>query len=122
MQSQGIGEEKRMPNRITTSQSWRWRPGAVGLALLCLLLSDARAADPSAETHGSSTAVDLDAFQGVHIRSAPSGLAYPEGERSRRREGWVRLNMMIDPKGKPYEITVLDSSGNPVLENAAVRA
>jgi len=30
--------------------------------------------------------------------------------------------MMIDPKGKPYEITVIDSSGNPVLDKAAVRA
>ena len=32
------------------------------------------------------------------------------------------LNMMIDPKGKPYEVSVLDSSGNPVIDRAAVKA
>jgi len=38
------------------------------------------------------------------------------------REGWVVLNMMIDPQGKPYEAMVVDSSGNPAFEKAALRS
>ncbi len=42
--------------------------------------------------------------------------AYPRNEVTDGREGWVVLNMMIDPKGKPYEVMVADSSGNPAFE------
>jgi TonB family protein len=50
---------------------------------------------------------------------APS---YPESERQTGDEGWVIVNLMIDPKGKPYEATVADSTGNPVFEKAALAA
>jgi TonB family protein len=97
---------------------------ATAALLLPLLLANARAADPPAAEPNATAPqpVDLDVFQGVRILRTPSSLAYPEGEREQRREGWVMLNMMIDPNGKPYEVTVLDSSGNSALEKAAVRA
>ncbi len=47
---------------------------------------------------------------------------YPHSESAERREGWVALNMMVDAKGKPYEIHVADSSGNKALEAAAIKA
>jgi TonB family protein len=47
---------------------------------------------------------------------------YPLTEVRDGREGWVQLNMMIDPKGKPYEVMVVDSSGNPAFEKAAMQA
>ena len=37
-------------------------------------------------------------------------------------EGWVILNLMVDPEGKPYEATVVESTGNPALEKAALEA
>jgi TonB family protein len=48
--------------------------------------------------------------------------AYPFSERAMGRDGWVNLNFMIDPRGKPYEIMVTDSTGNKVLEKAAIKA
>jgi TonB family protein len=47
---------------------------------------------------------------------------YPTSERINGRDGWVMLNLMVDPRGKPYEIAVTDSSGNKVLEQAALEA
>lgn len=47
---------------------------------------------------------------------------YPQGERAMGRDGWVNLNFMIDPHGKPYEIMVIDSTGNKGLEKAAIKA
>ncbi|MDR2215449.1 MAG: TonB family protein, partial [Nevskiaceae bacterium] len=65
--------------------------------------------------------VDVEVFQAAHFLSM-SGDFYPRSELAGNREGWVYLNMMIDPQGTPYEITVLESSGNPALERAAVAA
>lgn len=47
---------------------------------------------------------------------------YPVGQRASGAEGWVIVNMMIDPHGRPYEATVVESTGNPVLEKAALEA
>ncbi|MGB6449135.1 MAG: TonB family protein [Steroidobacteraceae bacterium] len=35
-------------------------------------------------------------------------------------EGWVTLSMMVDPRGKPFEVAVIDSSGNKALNDAVV--
>ena len=66
-------------------------------------------------------AVDVEVFRGVRIRSAPTGDAYPREEVRDGREGWVQLDMMIDPHGKPYEVMVVDSNGNPAFEKAALK-
>jgi TonB family protein len=45
---------------------------------------------------------------------------YPDGQLIQREEGWVILNMMVDREGKPYEATVVESTGNPMLDRAAL--
>jgi TonB family protein len=61
----------------------------------------------------------------VELYKGPRGIDlqpphYPESERKSGHEGWVIVAMMIDPEGKPYELSVADSTGNPVFEKAAV--
>ena len=85
---------------------------------LSLVLAEARAADPASP--GDSVHVEV--YQDVRILSGPSSLVYPEDEREKSHEGWVTLTMMISPKGKPYEASVVDSSGNMKLEKAALKA
>ena len=47
---------------------------------------------------------------------------YPAVARMRAQEGWVEVQFMVDPNGKPYEITVTDSMGHAEFSKAAVRA
>jgi TonB family protein len=47
---------------------------------------------------------------------------YPASQHSRKIEGWVQVAFMVDVKGKPYDITVADSSGIEAFERAAVAA
>jgi TonB family protein len=54
--------------------------------------------------------------KGIDLQPAP----YPESERKNGAEGWVLVNLMIDPEGKPYEMAVADSTGNPVFDKAAL--
>jgi TonB family protein len=35
-------------------------------------------------------------------------------------EGWVELGLMVDPAGKPFEVTVIASSGNKLLDQQVV--
>lgn len=37
-------------------------------------------------------------------------------------EGWVVLNFMVDAKGKPFEVTVTQSTGNKYFEQGAISA
>ena len=37
-------------------------------------------------------------------------------------EGWVTLGLMVDPSGKPYEVTVISSTGNRTFERVATKA
>lgn len=47
---------------------------------------------------------------------------YPRDAQLAGIEGWVTLHYMVSPSGNPYEIEVVDSSGNRSLERAARRA
>ena len=47
---------------------------------------------------------------------------YPLDARRDGIEGWVTLHYMVSPSGSPYEIEVVDSSGNKSLEREAKRA
>jgi TonB family protein len=76
----------------------------------------ATAAAAAAETQ---PAVAVDLYQGPKGIDVPPP-TYPIGERQSRAEGWVTVNFMIDQQGKPYEVSVADSTGNRVLENAAL--
>ena len=37
-------------------------------------------------------------------------------------EGWVLVDFMIDPSGKPFEVAVSNSTGNKTFEDMAIRA
>lgn len=47
---------------------------------------------------------------------------YPVQSLNENREGWVRLEFMVDPQGKAYEIAVSESMGDRRFERAAIRA
>lgn len=47
---------------------------------------------------------------------------YPRLALRNDREGWVRLDFMVDPNGDPYEIAVTESVGHEVFHEAATRA
>jgi TonB family protein len=81
--------------------------------------ADAELEQPKA---AASAAVDVEVFKGVRILRTPGDNIYPSSEVRDGREGWVQLNMMIDPRGKPYEAMVIDSSGSPAFEKAAMKA
>ena len=49
-------------------------------------------------------------------------LQYPRRALTRGEEGWVYLNFFVDTDGKPYDIDLLDRSGSPTFEDAAIRA
>ncbi|MGH9919813.1 MAG: energy transducer TonB [Nitrososphaerales archaeon] len=57
------------------------------------------------------------------VRDSDSGLQRNYGNATQPLfpEGWVILDMMVDPHGKPFEVAIVDSSGNKVLDNAVVR-
>ncbi len=82
--------------------------------------ADAPGASP-APSPDASEPVDVEVFQEARVLSVPQQNSYPSNELYDGHEGWVALNMMIDPKGKPYEVMVVDSSGNPAFEQAALK-
>ena len=99
---------------------------SVGLVLVACSLSNAFAVDEPGDSAQLATpapdTVSIEVFKAPRIRSSPGSNFYPKEEVSDGREGWVVLNMMIDPQGKPYEAMVVDSSGNPAFEKAALRS
>jgi TonB family protein len=104
---------------VRTGTTMRVRSGLlVGGSLLITVFSlGARAADPDPEGP-----LHLEVFQEARPLTAPDDSVYPESEKREGKAGWVLVNMMIDPKGKPYEVNLLDSSGDPVLDAAASKA
>jgi TonB family protein len=73
---------------------------------------------------GSASGADegplLEVFQGPKPKKL-NPVSYPQSEERVGAEGWVELNFMVDPTGKPYEVSVMESTGNPVFDQAAVR-
>jgi len=72
---------------------------------------------PAAEEAQPAVAIDL--YKGPKGIDVPPP-TYPVSERRDRAEGWVIVNFMIDRQGKPYEPAVARSTGNHVLEQAAL--
>ena len=52
-------------------------------------------------------------------RSTPK---FPARDLRREQEGWVVVNYMVDPQGKPYDLVVSSSSGEPRFEKEALQA
>ena len=84
-----------------------------------LALCVAASAVDAAEEAQPPVAVPVEVYKSPKAINLPPP-TYPIGQRSNGEEGWVILNMMVDPEGKPYEATVVESTGNPVLDKAAL--
>lgn len=90
------------------------------LALSCPL-AGAQAPEQADPPQIAETPVAMEIFKGPKAITLKAP-GYPESERHQGHEGWVQLNFMIDPQGKPYEIAVIDSTGNKTFEKVAVNA
>jgi TonB family protein len=66
-------------------------------------------------------AVGVPLFKGP-VPSVITPPKYPRSEANIGNEGWVHVNFMIDTHGKPYEIAVVESTGNKVFEETAIKA
>lgn len=87
--------------------------------LLPVLSAAAQTAPEGSPAPASDGPVQLEVFKGP-ITKQVQPPTYPISELLKGYEGWVNLNFMIDPQGKPYEIVVTDSSGNEAFEQAAL--
>lgn len=79
------------------------------------------AAPPVSQSPSPSTRIPVELFTSPkpkHI-DAPE---FPPDQLSDYNEGWVKLSFMVDPSGKPFEVTVAQSSGNKRFEQIATRA
>ena len=47
---------------------------------------------------------------------------YPRRQAANGQEGWILMNYMVDPKGKPYEIDVTAFIGDEAFVDAALKA
>jgi TonB family protein len=64
--------------------------------------------------------VDVEVFRAPQPKKI-FPVSYPDSEQGRGGEGWVELNFMVDPAGKPYEVSVIESTGNAAFDNAAIK-
>ena len=63
----------------------------------------------------------------LEVFTQPQGISLERARRSwlaflYNREGWVRLDFMVDTTGRPYEVAVTESVGHKGFQTAAVRA
>jgi outer membrane biosynthesis protein TonB len=63
--------------------------------------------------------VKVDVFKGPKIVNRPLP-QYPMGQRLDGIEGWTHVNFMVDKAGRPYEVTVVESSGDEIFDKLAV--
>ena len=75
--------------------------------------------DDVAQAQGETFLVELYTPPRSKERATP---VYPHTSLNDYREGWVRLEFMVDPQGKPYEIAVSESMGDRSFERASLRA
>ncbi len=73
----------------------------------------------TSEASGASERADLEVFKGPQL-TRPVPLRYPKVELARRQEGWVKLSLMVDSAGHPYEIAPIGSMGRAAFIREAV--
>jgi TonB family protein len=96
----------------------------VALVILGILVCDSALSQASIDATPAVSAGEhapVEVFQGPLWKHIDIPL-YPFEEVRRDGEGWVKLGFMVDTAGKPFEITVLDSTGNKDFERAAIGA
>jgi TonB family protein len=74
-----------------------------------------------ARAEADSVAHEIDVYKAPRILKY-NPPPYPRGQLLDNREGWVTVNMMVDPSGKAYEVGVVDSLGGVAFERAAIQA
>ena len=94
-------------------------PTAVAVLLSSIVMADSADSGPNAAEPVAKIQLEALVAPTTSKIKIPN---YPAAEVQRSGEGWVQLAMMVDPAGKPFEVTVEASSGNKVFEQAAVRA
>ena len=62
----------------------------------------------------------LEVYKAPRLKEAVPG-RYPDSERRGGEEGWVMINLMVDPDGKAVEPTVVESIGSRAFEKEALR-
>lgn len=78
--------------------------------LVCLAMAASAAAEET-PAQKSDAPSRVTVFRGAEIDALPTGQKFwPETLRGSDAEGWATLSMMIDQRGKPYEIAVYESS------------
>jgi TonB family protein len=94
--------------------------------LLMIAVPAAYAADSPAASSGPADSVPIEVFTAptpkhiaAHDCMGSNAAATECKDIKRGLEGWVELNFMVDPSGKPYEVTVTSSSGNKDFEKSA---
>ena len=120
-----------MPGLVRTRQ----RIGGLLAVAVSLILSAIGLAQAPADQAGqpaTNEPVPIEVFQAPHPKrlGAPdcdgpsrAGDGLPACEALHRgTEGWVELGFMVDAQGKPFEITVIRSTGSQVFDDAATKA
>jgi TonB family protein len=114
----------RKPMRPCGIHRERSPAGYHSAAVLLVLLSIASIGQTPAQNPDTSAAAEripTEVLVEPHV-SKPAPFSYPETELRKNGEGWVTLGLMVDPTGKPFEVTVNASSGNKVFEQVAIEA
>jgi len=76
--------------------------------------------DQPQKADNTTTAIEL--YEGPQYKTSTNP-RYPSKDQSAGIEGWVEVGYMVDPNGKPYEFTILNSSGdNKSLHDASLKA
>ncbi|HEY5754277.1 MAG TPA: TonB family protein [Steroidobacter sp.] len=86
------------------------------LALAATTTVTAQPAEPA-----DQSAATLEVYKAPRLKKTVMP-RYPDSERSGGDEGWVVLNLMVDPDGKPMEVTVVESTGIRAFEKEALRS
>lgn len=100
-------------------------PQAIGMATCVfsgLLATLALAqSPPGRDTDSSSAPAGLEIFRAASRKSIVVP-AYPANPMMNGEEGRVLLSFMVDAAGKPFEATVIDSTGSKIFEDLALAA
>jgi len=110
-----------MTHAFTVHGHWKKLAGSLVLTMLMssAVLGQTATRVPDASAPGATIQTEM------LIGPTPAGRPtprYPAEEARNFTEGWVQVSMMVDPSGKPFEVSVEASSGNKDFEEEAVRA
>src|SRR5690349_9903703 len=84
-------------------------------------VTTATAQTPEPATPSAPAASTLEVYKAPQLKKSVMP-RYPDSERYEGKEGWVVVNLMVDPNGKPMEPTVVESTGNRTFEKEALRS